>query len=119
MCIRDRRETPKQVALKQAPAEAQTGGAADVNNTKATPVAEAIIADKKIDKQNITPSGTNGRIFKQDVLAALNNPGRNPEKPLFSREDRPEKMSSLRKTISRRLVEAKNSTAMLLSLIHI
>ncbi len=80
---------------------------------KATPVAAAIIADKKVDSQQIVPSGSNGRIIKQDVLAALNNPGRHPEKPLFSREDRPEKMSNLRKTISRRLVEAKNSTAML------
>src|SRR5690606_9865243 len=33
--------------------------------------------------------------------------------PLYSREDRPEKMSNLRRTISRRLVEAKNTTAML------
>ena len=80
---------------------------------KATPVAAAIIADKKVDSQKIVPSGSNGRIVKQDVLTALNNPGRNPEKALFSREDRPEKMSNLRKTISRRLVEAKNSTAML------
>jgi 2-oxoglutarate dehydrogenase E2 component (dihydrolipoamide succinyltransferase) len=32
---------------------------------------------------------------------------------LFSREERREKMSNLRKTISRRLVEAKNNTAML------
>jgi 2-oxoglutarate dehydrogenase E2 component (dihydrolipoamide succinyltransferase) len=80
---------------------------------KATPVAAAIIADKKVDSQSITPSGSNGRIVKQDVLTALNNPGRNPEKALFSRDDRPEKMSNLRKTISRRLVEAKNSTAML------
>jgi len=80
---------------------------------KATPVAAAIIADKKVDSQQIVPSGSNGKIIKQDVLAALNNPGRHPEKPLFSREDRPEKMSNLRKTISRRLVEAKNSTAML------
>ena len=82
-------------------------------DVKATPVAAAIIADKKIDSQKIIPSGSNGKIVKQDVLAAITNPGRNPEKALFSREDRPEKMSNLRKTISRRLVEAKNSTAML------
>ena len=80
---------------------------------KATPVAAAIIADKKVDSKQIVASGSNGKIFKQDVLAVLNNPGRHPEKALFSREDRPEKMSNLRKTISRRLVEAKNSTAML------
>jgi 2-oxoglutarate dehydrogenase E2 component (dihydrolipoamide succinyltransferase) len=80
---------------------------------KATPVAAAIIADKKIDSKKITPSGSNGKIFKQDVLDVLNNPGRKPEMEMFSRADRPEKMSNLRKTISRRLVEAKNTTAML------
>jgi 2-oxoglutarate dehydrogenase E2 component (dihydrolipoamide succinyltransferase) len=59
------------------------------------------------------PSGSNGKIIKQDVLEALSNPGRKPGTEMFSRTDRPEKMSNLRKTISRRLVEAKNTTAML------
>jgi 2-oxoglutarate dehydrogenase E2 component (dihydrolipoamide succinyltransferase) len=80
---------------------------------KATPVAAAMITDKKIDKGTITPSGPNGKIVKHDVLDALNNPGRLPGKTLFGREIRKEKMSNLRKTVSRRLVEAKNSTAML------
>ena len=88
-------------------------GSPTVSDVKATPVAAAIIADKKVDSQKIVASGSNGRIVKQDVLTALSNPGRNPEKATFSREDRPEKMSNLRKTISRRLVEAKNTTAML------
>jgi len=43
----------------------------------------------------------------------LNNPGKIPGKALFTREERREKMSNLRKTVSRRLVEAKNTTAML------
>jgi 2-oxoglutarate dehydrogenase E2 component (dihydrolipoamide succinyltransferase) len=81
--------------------------------TKATPVAAAIIADKKVDVKKVTPSGSNGKILKQDVLEALTNPGKKPGIELFGRTDRPEKMSNLRKTISRRLVEAKNSTAML------
>lgn len=80
---------------------------------KATPVAAAIIADKKVDTKTVVPSGSNGKIVKQDVLEALSNPGRLPGKTLFSREDKPEKMSNLRKTVSRRLVEAKNTTAML------
>ncbi len=80
---------------------------------KATPVAAAIIADKKIDSKKITPTGSNGKIIKQDVLEALTHPGRMPGATLFSRNERPEKMSNLRKTISRRLVEAKNTTAML------
>ena len=82
-------------------------------DVKATPVAAAIIADKKVDSNKITATGENGKIVKQDVLQALNNPGRNPAAASFSRNERPEKMTNLRKTISRRLVEAKNSTAML------
>ncbi|RYY70141.1 MAG: 2-oxoglutarate dehydrogenase complex dihydrolipoyllysine-residue succinyltransferase [Chitinophagaceae bacterium] len=101
-------ETPKEAAPQKT---AETvAPAADV---KATPVAAAIIADKKVDSKAITASGSNGKILKQDVLEALNNPGRKPGTAAFSRQDRPEKMSNLRKTISRRLVEAKNTTAML------
>ncbi|HVK96809.1 MAG TPA: 2-oxoglutarate dehydrogenase complex dihydrolipoyllysine-residue succinyltransferase, partial [Flavisolibacter sp.] len=82
-------------------------------DVKASPVASAIIADKKVDPSTISPSGTGGRILKNDVLEALANPGRKPGLIAFSREDKKEKMSNLRKTISRRLVEAKNTTAML------
>mgnify|MGYP001370523945 CR=1 FL=1 len=81
--------------------------------TKASPVAAAIIADKKVDPAQVAASGANGKILKQDVLAVLQNPGRSPQTVAFSRTDRPEKMSNLRKTVSRRLVEAKNTTAML------
>lgn len=80
---------------------------------KATPLAAAIIADKKIDIKSVTPSGSNGRIVKQDLLEAINNPGRIPGVELFGRNERSQKMSNLRKTVSRRLVEAKNTTAML------
>jgi 2-oxoglutarate dehydrogenase E2 component (dihydrolipoamide succinyltransferase) len=83
------------------------------STVKATPVAAAIIADKKIDPSTVTPTGSNGKIYKQDVLEALTQPGRKPGTVLNNRDSRPEKMSNLRKTISRRLVEAKNSTAML------
>lgn len=84
-----------------------------VQDVKATPVAAAILADKKVDVKQITPSGTGGRILKNDVLEALSNPGRKPGTEAFTREEKREKMSNLRKTVSRRLVEAKNSTAML------
>jgi 2-oxoglutarate dehydrogenase E2 component (dihydrolipoamide succinyltransferase) len=81
---------------------------------KASPLASAMIADKKVDPTGIAPSGIGGKILKDDVLAALATPGKlTAGKPLFSREERREKMTPLRKTISRRLVEAKNTTAML------
>ena len=95
--------------------------ATPINNTtsdvgvKATPVASAIIADKKVDVKAIEPSGVGGKIMKHDVLEALSNPGKKSfgTNALFTRNVRNEKMSNLRKTIARRLVEAKNTTAML------
>lgn len=95
------------------PAPASGGPEVKSSDIKATPVASAIIADKKVDPKTVTPSGFQGKILKDDVLNALNNPGRIPGKALFQREDKREKMSNLRRTISRRLVEAKNTTAML------
>lgn len=108
------------VAAASAPTPAapvnQAAVTAVPNDIKASPVASAIIADKKVDTKSITPSGTGGKIMKQDVLDALNNPGKKsfaPDGALFSRNVRQEKMSALRRTISRRLVESKNTTAML------
>jgi 2-oxoglutarate dehydrogenase E2 component (dihydrolipoamide succinyltransferase) len=88
---------------------------APTNNqeVKATPVASAIIADKKLNPSTISPSGIGGKILKDDVLEALNHPGKKPGIELFSRGEKTDKMSNLRKTVSRRLVEAKNTTAML------
>jgi 2-oxoglutarate dehydrogenase E2 component (dihydrolipoamide succinyltransferase) len=101
------------VAVAAQPASSNGSVTATPNDIKASPVAAAIITDKKIDAASITPSGTGGKILKHDVLEALAHPGRTPGKELFTRQDRREKMSNLRKTISRRLVEAKNTTAML------
>ncbi|HNA00365.1 MAG TPA: 2-oxoglutarate dehydrogenase complex dihydrolipoyllysine-residue succinyltransferase [Ferruginibacter sp.] len=100
------KEEPKKETAKPVTANPQP-------DIKATPVAAAIMADKKVDAKGVTPSGSNGKILKQDVMEALNNPGRKPGSVLFDRTDRAEKMSNLRRTISRRLVEAKNTTAML------
>ncbi|MBG9374959.1 2-oxoglutarate dehydrogenase complex dihydrolipoyllysine-residue succinyltransferase [Panacibacter sp. DH6] len=106
------KETPKAEA-KPAPEAAPV--TAVPNDVKATPVASAIIADKKVDPSSIQPSGFGGKIMKNDVLEALNNPGKKAfaGQELFTRNVRKEKMSNLRKTISRRLVESKNTTAML------
>ena len=114
---KEEKKTEKTEAKQEKKAEAKS--AAPVvsvpNDIKATPVASAIIADKKVDPKSVSPSGYHGKILKDDVLAALANPGKKAFAgvELFSRNVRTEKMSNLRKTISRRLVEAKNTTAML------
>jgi 2-oxoglutarate dehydrogenase E2 component (dihydrolipoamide succinyltransferase) len=107
-----KKEEPKAEA-KPVPVSAPVTAVA--NDIKASPVASAIIADKKVDPSSITASGFGGKIMKNDVLEVLNNPGKKAfaGQELFTRNVRKEKMSNLRKTISRRLVEAKNTTAML------
>jgi 2-oxoglutarate dehydrogenase E2 component (dihydrolipoamide succinyltransferase) len=104
---------PTKPSVVAVPAPTDTKSAVAASDVKATPVAAAMIADKKVDPSQIHASGSGGRILKQDVLEALSSPGRKPGTVLFSREDRREKMSNLRRTVSRRLVEAKNTTAML------
>jgi 2-oxoglutarate dehydrogenase E2 component (dihydrolipoamide succinyltransferase) len=84
-------------------------------DVKVTPLASAMLAEKKIDLAQVKATGPQGKIVKDDVLKALEQPGRIPfeNQVLSAREERKEKMSNLRKTIAKRLVEAKNGTAML------
>lgn len=105
-------EAPK--AATTAPkAETKAATPTIANDVKATPVAKSIMADKQVNPAEIKGTGTKGRILKSDVLEMLAHPGKKGGAEAFSRTDRPEKMSNLRKTVSRRLVEAKNTTAML------
>lgn len=106
----------KSESPKEAPkAQPATSNPQTVTDIKATPVASAIIADKKVNPSDIKPTGSNGRIVKNDVLEALSHPAKQPFKgqELNTQNERRERMSNLRKTISRRLVESKNTTAML------
>jgi len=97
---------PAQILDAQKPAPAEV---------KATPLASALLAEKKVDLSQVKATGPQGKIVKEDVLKALEQPGRIPfeNQVLSAREQRKEKMSNLRKTIAKRLVEAKNGTAML------
>lgn len=104
----------KPAAAPAQKAEAPKAAAAPLPaDVKATPVAQAIMADKQVKPADVKGSGAMGRIMKNDVLEALTNPGRKGGAEAFTREEKREKMSNLRKTVSRRLVEAKNTTAML------
>jgi 2-oxoglutarate dehydrogenase E2 component (dihydrolipoamide succinyltransferase) len=101
----------KQIAVA-APATSPTTQTAPPQDLKATPVAQAIMSEKHIEPKQVKGSGAMGKILKHDVLEALTQPNKETHAP-NSREEKTEKMSNLRKTVSRRLVEAKNSTAML------
>jgi 2-oxoglutarate dehydrogenase E2 component (dihydrolipoamide succinyltransferase) len=88
-----------------------------------SPAAAKILAEKGIDASNVKGSGKDGRITKEDAMKAQPekaSPQKSATEPASygmqgesSRESRREKMSNLRRTVARRLVAAKNETAML------
>ncbi len=90
----------------------------------ASPAAAKILAEKGIDASSIKGTGVDGRITKEDAekaqksapKPAASSPSKEeapaPSNP-GARDERREKMSSLRKTVSKRLVSVKNETAML------
>ena len=97
----------------------------------ASPAAAKVLAEKGIDAGSVAGTGVGGRITKEDALSAVGSlsavvtptPAVTPtptptvavSAPSVSgnRNQRREKMTSLRKTVARRLVQVKNETAML------
>jgi 2-oxoglutarate dehydrogenase E2 component (dihydrolipoamide succinyltransferase) len=80
--------------------------------------AAKIMAENNISANQLNGTGKDGRITKQDVLAALSNGLPNVQQTLSNtwkggRDKDRSKMTSLRKTLAKRLVSVKNETAML------
>jgi 2-oxoglutarate dehydrogenase E2 component (dihydrolipoamide succinyltransferase) len=126
-------------AVASAPA-APAAPVADTQKTYASgtpsPAAAKILAEKDVDPKSLTGTGVAGRITKEDALLAQKL-SENPQVPAQAgapkvqspapvkieaakpaatagpRGERREKMSSLRKTVAKRLVAVKNETAML------
>jgi len=97
-----------------------------------SPAAAKILSEKGVNPQDVNGTGVGGRITKDDAVKAEKSaaPAPAPAKPAApapakpaaapaqtsgegSRTQRRERLSSLRKTIARRLVAVKNETAML------
>ena len=83
-----------------------------------SPAAGKIMAENNISSKQLNGTGKDGRITKQDVMSALSNGLPNAEKVLSNswqgnRDKERVKMTSLRKTVAKRLVAVKNETAML------
>jgi 2-oxoglutarate dehydrogenase E2 component (dihydrolipoamide succinyltransferase) len=78
-----------------------------------SPAASKILAEKGINTSTVNGTGKDGRITKYDAMMAEAGAMdySTPTEP--SRNQERQKMSNLRKTIARRLVSAKNETAML------
>ncbi|WP_017733291.1 2-oxoglutarate dehydrogenase complex dihydrolipoyllysine-residue succinyltransferase [Nafulsella turpanensis] len=128
-----------QSAGRTVPAKEETSGASAASSSSkegkesyatghASPAAAKILAEKGMDASQVKGTGVDGRITKEDAEKAQKSqskevrsePSRAEERVVESspsaegdRNQRREKMSSLRRTISRRLVSVKNETAML------
>lgn len=89
--------------------------AGESGRARFTPVARKLLADAGVPADRIAAApGT--RVTKRDVLEALNPARQQPAAPAPPADRRPvrrERMTTLRGTIARRLVAAKNETAML------
>jgi len=90
----------------------------------ASPAAGKILNEKGVETSAVAGSGKDGRITKEDALKASAAPAAAAKPaatasapaakaPVAGRADDRVKMTSLRKTIARRLVAVKNETAML------
>lgn len=114
---------------EKASTPAATANVADENPDSyaagtASPAAAKILREKGIDPATIKGTGKEGRITKEDAEKAQVAPkaaapakeapkAAAPVAVAGSRNERREKMTSLRKTIAKRLVSVKNETAML------
>jgi 2-oxoglutarate dehydrogenase E2 component (dihydrolipoamide succinyltransferase) len=113
------KEAPKKETTVEAPVVAkkaeqkvevkQEGAAAG----HPSPAAKKILDEGGVKTADVKASGVGGRITKEDAIQAVRNKANIPQREAFSRTEKTEKMSRVRKTISERLVYAKNSTAML------
>ncbi len=128
VCSIDTAAKPSAKASKVATADVEevvtpTSSKENYASGHPSPAAAKILAEKDIDPAHVKGTGKDGRITKEDAaVAKANAPAAKAATPVAasapaalpgSRNVRKEKMSSLRKTVAKRLVAVKNETAML------
>jgi 2-oxoglutarate dehydrogenase E2 component (dihydrolipoamide succinyltransferase) len=121
-------ETEKEEQVEEAVAEAPAAQTSNYATGHPSPAAGKILSEANIDPATVNGTGKDGRITKADAEKAVANKPASPApaapketaveqapaKPAsFSRTENRKKMSRMRRTIAKRLVSAKNNTAML------
>ncbi|MEI7408768.1 2-oxoglutarate dehydrogenase complex dihydrolipoyllysine-residue succinyltransferase [Pectobacterium aroidearum] len=121
------KETSEKSQSKEStPAQRHTAGLEEENSDALSPAIRRLIAEHDLDASAIKGSGVGGRITREDVdkhLAAQKKesgkaakseaPAASPAPVLGARSEKRVPMTRLRKRVAERLLEAKNSTAML------
>ncbi|MBI2722266.1 MAG: 2-oxoglutarate dehydrogenase complex dihydrolipoyllysine-residue succinyltransferase [Bacteroidetes bacterium] len=112
-----KKEETKKETVTSSAVEKTSGDKTYATGTPSVAAAK-IMAENNIASKQLNGTGKDGRITKQDVLAALSNGLPSAEKVLSNswqggRDKEKVKMTSLRKVVAKRLVAVKNETAML------
>jgi 2-oxoglutarate dehydrogenase E2 component (dihydrolipoamide succinyltransferase) len=113
-------ETKKEDSKKDVATSTSVANKSSATYATGTPsiAAAKLLAENNVSTNQINGTGKDGRITKQDVLSALSNGLPNVQQVLSNtwkggRDKDRSKMTSLRKTVAKRLVSVKNETAML------
>lgn len=111
---------PAPAAAAPAPATAAPAPAAPkVASAELSPAAQRVATENKVDTSAIAGTGRDGRIIKEDVVNAGSRPAAAPAAPAAATPGaRPEErvpMTRMRAKIAERLMQSKNSIAMLTS----
>ncbi len=110
--------TSQQDTLKEAPASKPEGdatkkptvSAAEADETRIMPAAQRLLDEHGLSADQIKATGPGGRLLKEDVQAFLEG---DTGAVTDDRESEIVRMSPLRRTVARRLVEARQEMAML------
>jgi pyruvate dehydrogenase E2 component (dihydrolipoamide acetyltransferase) len=111
----DERERGREASAAEQDAEVTEQAASNGGRLKASPLARRIARERGIELSSLTGTGPEGRIVAEDVERAATSPAHATvgSAPL---EAEVEKLSSLRKTIARRLTEAWQAPAFQISM---
>ena len=109
----------QEVTKAQADTAPVADAASDESNDALSPSVRRLIAEHNLDASKIKGTGVGGRVTKEDVEAFVKSapkaaaPAAAVAPLAAGRSEKRVPMTRLRKTIANRLLEAKNSTAML------
>lgn len=115
--VQDTKKEPvKDIAAKSAKQAAAMTSANTSSDKPMSPAVRRAVAEHEVDVAQIAGTGKGGRLTKENVLSAVNQPGSMATTTMLSAGARPEQrvpMTRIRARIAERLLEVKQNTAML------
>lgn len=109
----------KAESTEASPDKRHKAALSDESNDALSPAVRRLLAEHSLEASDVKGTGVGGRITREDVDAHLAKKSAAPAKeaqveaPTAARTEKRVPMTRLRKTVANRLLEAKNSTAML------